>query len=132
MELWRDEFWDETPEIYKLKDVSIKPVILRNVLVIYPHDAIKKKLSGKVVIKVVIDEKGFVIDADIYKGLFDTIKISHDSSENNEALLKRSNITSSLDMASLEAAKKARFEPAWVKGKPVKSIVHIPFTFVAK
>ena len=132
MELWCDEFWDEAPEIYNLKDVCIKPVILRNVLVIYPHDAIKKKLSGKVVIKVVIDEKGFVIDADIYKGLFDTIKISHDSSGTNEFLLKRSNITSSLDMASLEAAKKARFEPAWINGRQVKSIVHIPFTFVAK
>jgi len=132
MELWRDDTRDYNPEVYEIKDVSIKPVIIKNVPVLYPHDAIEKKLSGKVVIKVIIDERGFVIDADIYKGLYDTFVVSSEGCGNNEMVIKRSNRTTSLDMAALEAAKKARFEPAFVKGRRVKSIGHIPFTFVAK
>ncbi len=132
MEPWHEELWIERPEIYELKDVNIKPVILKNVPVIYPHDAIEKKLSGKVIVEVVINEKGFVIEANIYKGLHDTIEMSLYSSDESNVLIKKSNITSSLDLAALDAAKRTRFDPAFINGKRVKSITYIPFTLVTK
>ena len=105
MELWRDDQWEDSPDIYDLKDVSVKPVILRNIPVIYPNDAAEKKLSGKVVVKVVINERGFVIEAEIYKGIYDKVEISMDMNDTSDVIIKKSNAVSTLDTAALEAAK---------------------------
>jgi TonB family protein len=132
MEMSPDDRWRDIPEIYDSKDVTVQPVIVKNVPVIYPNDAIEKKLSGKVVIKVIVDERGRVVDAEIHKGLYDTVEMSLDRDGNSDVIVKRSDRTSSLDKAALEAAKKTEFRPATIQMRPVKATMYIPYTFVDK
>jgi protein TonB len=72
----------------------------------YPEKAKKAKLEGKVIVAVVVDENGDVIDASIHYS---------DNPIFNEA--------------ALEAAKKMKFKPGRLKDTPVKAIVRIPFVF---
>jgi TonB family protein len=72
----------------------------------YPEKAKKAKLEGSVIVAVVVDENGDVIDASIH----------HSSNP-------------IFNDAALEAAKKMKFKPGRLKDKPVKVRVLIPFVF---
>jgi TonB family protein len=93
-------------EIYNL-DEPPQPIV--QVQPEYPEKAKKAKLEGKVIVAVVVDENGDVIQASIH---LSTNPIF------NEAALK--------------AAKKMKFKPGRQKDKPVKVKVLIPFVFKLK
>lgn len=75
----------------------------------YTEIARRVGIEGQVVIKVIVDENGDVIDAEVVKKLFDD-----------------------LDRISLEAARQLKFIPGRQRGKPVKVQVHIPINFKLK
>jgi protein TonB len=93
-------------EIYEL-DEPPQPIV--QVQPEYPEKAKKAKLEGRVIVAVVVDENGDVIDASIH---YSTNPIFNE--------------------AALEAAKKMKFKPAKHKDTPVKAIVRIPFVFKLK
>ncbi len=70
----------------------------------YPEQARSKGIEGEIILRLTIDEKGWVQDAVIVKG------IGH-----------------GLDELTLAAAKAFRFEPARIENQPVSTI--IPFTY---
>lgn len=72
----------------------------------YPELAKLEGIEGKVLLKLLINEKGNVIKAKVEQGVKDI-----------------------LDNAALEAAKKAKFSPAMAKNKPVKVWVVLPISF---
>lgn len=74
--------------------------------VIYPEEAKKAGVEGKVVIQALIDENGDVIKTSILKSL-----------------------GSGCDEAALKAIKKTKFTPGMNKGKKVKAEVKIPISF---
>lgn len=75
----------------------------------YTEIARRVGIEGQVVIKVIVDENGDVLHAEVIKKLFDD-----------------------LDRISIEAAKQLKFKPGRQRGKPVKVQVHIPITFKLK
>ena len=72
----------------------------------YPRQAKEQRVAGVVVVKIVVDETGKVIEADALCG---------------HALLAR---------ASVESARKARFTPTLLAGRPVKVSGVITYNFV--
>ena len=71
----------------------------------YPQEARDKKIEGNVSVRIVIGEEGKVISARATSGP----EILHE--------------------ASVAAAKKARFEPSTVNGKPVKVVGTMTYDF---
>lgn len=74
--------------------------------VIYPETAKINKLEGKVVVKVLIDEKGSVTSTEIMESL-----------------------SFECDKAAADAIKKVKFNPAMKDGKAVKCEMMIPVQF---
>lgn len=81
--------------------------ILKNV--VYPTDAKKAGIEGKVLVKAVVDENGTVIKTSIEKG-------------DNELLNK----------AAIEAVKSTKFTAGEKDGKKVKAEVFVPIMFKLK
>lgn len=75
--------------------------------VIYPENAKKAGITGKVLVKAIVDEKGEIINTEIIKG-----------------------VNAELNKAAIEAIKKTKFKPGMLKEKPVKTIITIPISFV--
>ena len=98
-----------TQTVLELYEVDEPPQPIVQVQPEYPEKAKKAKLEGKVIVAVVVDENGDVIDASIH---YSTNPIFNE--------------------AALEAAKKMKFKPAKHKDTPVKAIVRIPFVFKLK
>ena len=118
---------------YDYFDVAQKPVLLKKVAPEYPVEARKAGLSGKVVVTVIIDENGDVLEAELFKALNDSVKIILDDQGNEEVQLsKKSESLTALDEAALKAAKQCKFEPGILEGKPVKVKFNIPFKFMLK
>jgi protein TonB len=93
-------------EVFEIYNLDEPPQPIVQVQPEYPEKAKKAKLEGKVIVAVVVDENGDVIDASIHHS---TNPIFND--------------------AALEAAKKMKFKPAKHKDTPVKVRVLIPFVF---
>lgn len=74
--------------------------------VVYPETAKINKLEGKVMVKVLIDEKGNVASTEILESL-----------------------SSECDKAAVDAIMKVKFNPAIKDGKKIKSEVVIPIQF---
>ncbi len=74
--------------------------------IVYPADAKKAGIEGKVLVSATVNEKGKVIKVEVKKG-----------------------VDKLLDAAAIEAVKKTMFSPAKVGGKTVKSEVVIPINF---
>lgn len=72
----------------------------------YTEVAKRIGIEGKVIILAIIDKKGEVIQAEIYKALFDD-----------------------LDQIALKAVKELKFKPGMQRGKPVKVKIMIPIHF---
>ncbi len=83
------------------------PVILSRVEPDYPHSAKSRNLSGKVVVKILVDRQGQVQKASVLEatppGVF--------------------------DQSVMEAVAKWRFKPGQIKGKPVSTWVVLPIRF---
>ena len=90
------------------EDVQEKPVLLKRVEPYYPEAARKQKISGMVLVDVVIDTSGSIDKAEIYK----SIKV--------------------LDQAALDAAMQFKFSPGKYLDRPVKVKMRIPFKFQLK
>ncbi len=79
--------------------------------VIYPEEAKRKGIEGKVFVNAVVDEKGDVVD-------FSVTPYGH--LDDPKELLMR---------AAADAVRKTKFTPGRLKGKPVKVITIIPIKF---
>jgi TonB family protein len=77
--------------------------------VIYPEQAKREGIEGKVFVKALIDEQGNVVKTEIIKG-----------------------VNPLLDNAARDAVMKIKFTPGKVKGKPVKTQVTVPIFFKLK
>ncbi len=95
-------FFDDS---YDFSDVDVKPMVLEKAVPKYPDVAKEKLIEGTVVVSIIIDENGDVIEATIKKSV------------------------PLLDEACLDAAKSLKFKPGKLKGKLVKVKMAIPFKF---
>lgn len=87
--------------------VDEMPRQINDVFVQYPKDALEAKIEGTVHVKMLLSAEGIVEDAQV--------------SVSSEHL--------SLDKAALETAKKLKFTPGVVDGKPVRMWLYRPFNF---
>jgi len=92
--------------LYQFYNVSVKPLIIKKEIPVYPNDARENGIEGKVVLNIIIDEQGDVEEAKVFM------------SQHPE-----------LNEAALQAVKKCKFAPAQVDGKPVKVKMNVPFDF---
>ncbi len=103
--------WEERKDpafenLYPFYGVDVKPKLISKERPQYPEAARKQGVEGVVVVSIIIDETGSVQKSVIFKG-----------------------VDSLLDRAAKEAAARCRFEPAVKNGKPVKTMMNIPFRF---
>lgn len=73
---------------------------------IYPEKALKDRVRGAVVVKVLVSETGVPLKAEVEKG-----------------------VHKDLDDAAVEAALQWRFEPARKGGRPVRTFATVRFSF---
>ncbi len=99
---------DDEQEEFEYIAVSIKPKIKKRVVPEYPALARKAGIEGTVVVRVLIDEKGNVAKAEIFKSI------------------------PMLDSAAIAAARQCKFTPGQQRDKKVKVWMAIPFTFKLK
>ncbi|WP_291439833.1 energy transducer TonB [Desulfovibrio sp.] len=90
--------------------VDQRPSISRRAMPVYPDSARRKKLQGRVLVQLVVDTDGkpqrCVVITSTPEGVFDD--------------------------AALAAAKKTRFVPGKVNGRPVNTVVNIPYNFALR
>ncbi len=91
-------------------ELDTKPQVTKRVMPDYPETARKEGFEGMVIIMVLLDETGHVI----------------------QATPVRSSGYTALDSAAIQAARKFEFTPAMKDGKPVKVKMTIPFNFRLK
>ena len=96
---------NDSDRIYHIVDKM--PQQINSVTVQYPKDALEEGIEGDVHVKMIIDEKGNVEEAEIY----------------------RSSGVPSLDQAALETAKLLKFSPALVSDVPVRMRLFKLFQF---
>jgi len=86
----------------------VRPEVIESsrVAPVYPAEAVRARLEGLVVLKVVVDERGRVGDIEVVRGL------GH-----------------GLDEAAVAAVRRWRFRPATRNGRPIKVFHVIPFDF---
>jgi TonB family protein len=97
---------EKEDQIFEFYKVDVKPKINKKVEPVYPKSARREGIKGKVFVKILVDTNGNV----------DTVVV-----------LKSSNPI--FEKPAIEAAKKWKFTPAYLKGKRVKVWVAIPFIF---
>ena len=94
-------------EGFSLRQVDQKPRVISRIQPIYPHRARQQGINGKVVLKLLVDEKGEVKKVSVVsaepKGVFEDSAVS--------------------------AVKKWRFEPGHLDGEPVSTWVQVPVSF---
>lgn len=83
------------------------PSVLRAVRPNYPPEAKKKKIEGRVVVRLIVDSAGLSADCAVH------------AAEPNGYF----------EEAALAAARKTRFIPGKKNGRPVRSLVLLPFDF---
>ena len=92
---------------YDADVVDVRPAVVRKVLPVYPPQARRLHLSGRVTLRILIDAEGaprsFAVHQATPAGVFEE--------------------------AALEAARQFRFTPGRIDGKGVATIVLLPFTF---
>lgn len=102
----KEHFKNDT--VYKFADVEEKPIMKKQGRPDYPDNVRKQQIEGVVIVSVVIDESGNIIFTKIFKSV------------------------PGLDEPSLEAARKTKFIPGKVNGKPVKVWMNVPWKFILK
>lgn len=83
------------------------PVLIKSVTPIYPEDALKQKIEGKVVLKIFVSDKGTIEQVDVIQSAGNT----------------------SLDQVAINTVKQWKFLPALKDGKECSTILIIPFVF---
>jgi TonB family protein len=78
--------------------------IMKNV--VYPESAREEGIQGKVLVKLIVDEKGNVSSTEVVQS-----------------------VNEELDKAAVDAIKKTKFNPAMKDNKPVKCEIAIPVMF---
>ena len=97
----------EEPPVFYAFDEAPRPI--RVVEPVYPELAQKAELEGEVILQILIDEKGNVIDTRLLKG-----------------------VGGVLDEAAREAALKSKFTPAKQRDVPVRVWIAYPVRFVLR
>lgn len=82
------------------------PAVIRRVEPVYPPEAKQARISGVVILEVLIDEEGRVRDTKVLKGL-----------------------PYGIDEAARDAVRQWVFRPATVRGKPVKAVFNVLVKF---
>ena len=100
----------EDPEFYPARKLDVLPHPLVEVPLRYPEDAAKRDVSGRVVLLLLIDELGMVVEANVISaepaGVFEE--------------------------AALESFRHVQFSPAQRNGRVVKSRLPVEVTFDPK
>lgn len=100
----------EDPEFYPARKLDVLPHPLAEVPLRYPEDAAKRDVSGRVVLLLLIDELGMVVEANVISaepaGVFED--------------------------AALESFRHVQFSPAQRNGRVVKSRLPVEVTFDPK
>jgi protein TonB len=93
--------------VYQLGEVDQEPRLIHRVRPIYPYYARRRDISGRVILKFLVDTKGNVTDISVVeakpKGIFEE--------------------------SAIAAVKKWSFKPGSYEGKAVKTLVTVPITF---
>lgn len=95
----QEEKLDKYPEPIGGIEAMIKNVV-------YPASAKETGIQGKVLVKVIIDEKGNVVETEVVES-----------------------VNADCDKAAMDAIKKTKFTPGIKDNKPVKAEVTIPIMF---
>ena len=95
----------DTEKVVPYFKLEVKPTIIKKVPPAYPEFAIKAGVEGQVIIKVIIDQDGNVIVANILKSV------------------------PMLDESALSAVKERKFSPGKLGGVPVKVNMIVPVQF---
>lgn len=103
------EVSESDPDIDAYVEVEKYPEVKESVQPVYPEEAKKNKIEGKVFVKVLVDKNG---------------------NAKKTVILKSENEI--LNNAAMEAAKKSTFTPAMQKGKPIAVWVVLPYKFTLK
>lgn len=93
--------------IFNLNELDQRPRLISRIEPLYPYKARQEKISGKVLVKFIVDRHGMV---------------------KNPAVV-RSEPPGVFDNNTVDAVLKWRFEPGMFKGKPVDSRMTIPIRF---
>jgi periplasmic protein TonB len=88
------------------KSVDVAPRPIERILPIYPEKALKERVRGVVLVKVLVSENGSALRAEVEKG-----------------------VRKDLDAAAVEAALQWRFEPARKGGRAVRTETTVRFSF---
>jgi len=88
-----------------VRDYDRAPRLLRSVKPSYPQDAFVKKVQGVVLLEILIDDGGRVVDARVIQSI------------------------PLLDAAAIAAVKQWVFQPALRRGRPVPTLARAPITF---
>ncbi|MDR3357756.1 MAG: TonB family protein [Desulfovibrio sp.] len=96
--------------VHDASRVDQKPSILRRVKPEYPAKARNSRVDGTVVVRIVIDTAGLP----------------------SECAVHSASPPEYFEEAALDAARRTRFLPGRIKGRPVKTLVLLPFAFRLK
>lgn len=94
-------------DIFSTSQVDKEPFITRLVKPIYPFSAKSSGIEGRVVLRFVVNEKGFVKDPEVVQSEPEGV----------------------FDQSALDAIAKYRFRPAMIGKNPVKCFVRLPMSF---
>lgn len=92
---------------YETDDVDQRPSVVKNARVEYPRKARRLGLSGRVVVQLVVDTEG----------------------KPQSCKIRSAEPTGHFEEAALSAARGMRFIPGKIQGRPVNTVVLIPFNF---
>ena len=94
-------------DAFQLGEVDKKPRVVQRVPPVYPYEARKRKISGKVVMRFLVTKKGNVRKVQVVRAKPEGI----------------------FENKAKEAIKKWKFEPGSYKGEPVPTWVELPISF---
>lgn len=100
----------DTGRVYKLSHVNTPPKIRHRVMPMYPAEAKKDHIEGRVVVRMIITQEGIARDP----------------------MVMESSPRGVFDEAALAAVMKDKFIPATVDGKDVDCLVNLPIVFKLK
>ncbi|MFC1840089.1 TonB family protein [Thermodesulfobacteriota bacterium] len=97
----------ESDSVYMLTDIDVPPRILQPVMPKYPFEAAQNRITGKVVVKMVVTKEGVAAEPVVF-------------SSSPEGVF---------DESAIEAVKQYSFMPAKLNGNAVDCIVRLPVVF---
>lgn len=109
----------------KFIELKTMPKIVQQAMPVYPEEAKKLGIMGKVIVEVNLDEEGNVVSTSVVTA---NLEGSEKSSTIDEAT--RTRLRDVFNQPAIDAAKKTKFSPGIDKnGKAVKCTIMQPFNF---